>query len=76
MIIIGSDPRYHYYSEPGAEKLIDQGIAFSVDEAGKTGAYLDLSCYYHFKPSGTPVPVLDGINGGGFTVIKPKSKNK
>lgn len=69
VIIIGSDPVYHFNSEVGAQKLVNQGIAFAVDEPGKTGAYLDLSCYYHFSGSGTPVPVLDGINGGGFTVI-------
>jgi hypothetical protein len=74
VIIIGSDPVYHANrSSPGALVLINQGIAFSVDEPGKTGAYLDLSCYYHSSPSDTPVPVLDGINGGGFSVIGASS---
>jgi hypothetical protein len=68
VIIIGSDPVYHWYLS-GAQKLVNQGIDFSLAEAGKTGAYIDLSCYYHFATSGTPVPVLDGLNGGGFTVI-------
>ncbi len=69
VIIIGSDPVFHRASRPGAQKLIDQGIAFAVNEPGKTGGYLDLSCWYHFSPPGTPVPALDGINGGGFTVV-------
>lgn len=69
VIVIGSDPVYHAGSRPGALTLINQGIDFSVDEAGKTGAYLDLSCIYHFQPGGTPVPVLDGLNGGGFIAI-------
>lgn len=69
VIIIGSDPVYHAGSRPGAQTLIEQGMAFAVDEAGATGGYLDLSCHFHFQASGTPVPMLDGINGGGFTVI-------
>lgn len=69
IIIIGCDPVYHRGTEPGAQKLIDQGIAFSLAEPGKIGAYLCLSCYYHWDVSGTPVPFLDGIEGGSFTVI-------
>lgn len=69
VIIIGSDPVYHDNYESGAQRLINQGIAFAVDKPEKTGAYIDLSCYYHFDPACTPVPVLDGINGGGFTVV-------
>lgn len=69
VIIIGSDPVYHRASQSGAQKLIDQGIAFALNEPGKTGGYLDLSCSYHWSPPGTPVPELDGINGGGFTVV-------
>jgi hypothetical protein len=68
VIIIGSDPVFH-----GKTQLINQGIAFAASEASQTGAYIDLSCYYHFSPSGTPVPVLDGLNGGGFTVIGASS---
>lgn len=69
VIIIGSDPVYHASSQSGALKLINQGISFSVSKANTTGAYIDLSCYYHFFGAGTPVPVLDGLNGGGFQVI-------
>ncbi len=71
VIIIGSDPVYHRSSRAGAARLIEQGMAFAVDEAGKTGAYLDLSCLYHTSPSGTPVPVLDGF--GSFVAIGASS---
>jgi len=69
VIIIGSDPVYHYNSQPGARDLIDRGIAFAAADPAMTGAYVDLSCYYHFSGSGTSVPLLDGFAVGGFTVI-------
>lgn len=68
VIVLGTDPRAHYRAS-GAEKLMRQGIAFAAGEQGKTGGYLDLSCYYHFSPTNTPVPLLDGLNGGGFEVV-------
>src|SRR5687767_2086980 len=68
IIIIGTDPTFHQ-SQGQAAQLIRQGVAFAVAEPGKTGAYLTLSCLHHFSPPGTPVHFLDGINGGGFTVI-------
>jgi hypothetical protein len=69
VIIIGTDPVYHSPAQPGAKKLITQGMAFAVGAAGKTGGYLDLSCYYHPAALGTPVPLLDGVSGGGFHVV-------
>ncbi|MCX6876865.1 MAG: hypothetical protein NTW21_24085 [Verrucomicrobia bacterium] len=69
VIIIGTDPVYHFASRVGAEKLVNQGMLFAVGKPGKTGGYLDLSCYYHNSVSGTPITILDGINGGGFTVL-------
>ena len=68
VIIIGTDPTFHF-SQGQAAQLIAQGIAFAVAEPGKTGAYITLSCIHHFSGSGTPVHFLDGLNGGGFTVI-------
>jgi hypothetical protein len=68
VIIIGSDPVYHSGWIPGARTLITQGIAFAFNKASKLGAYIDLSCYYHFAGANTPVSVLDGLNGGGFNV--------
>ncbi|CZR67440.1 related to glucan 1,4-alpha-glucosidase [Phialocephala subalpina] len=51
MVLIGTDPSYHFSSEPGAGALIDNAIKFSA--AGKsstgvsqTGLYFALSCYY------------------------------
>jgi hypothetical protein len=66
VVLIGSDPYYH--RSQGGEALTEKGIAFAVGEFGKTGAYITLSCYYHWEEVGTAVPLLDGISGGGFTV--------
>src|ERR1017187_1505624 len=41
VIIIGTDPVSHSPVQPGAKKLITQGMAFAVGAAGKTGGYLD-----------------------------------
>lgn len=69
VVLIGSDPVYHYSAEQGARDLIDQGIAFATAEAGTgvTGAYVTLSCYYHFSSANTSVPFLDGF--GTFSVV-------
>ena len=72
VIIIGSDPVFHSTYGPyyGPQKLITQGVAFALaGNPGTTGAYIDLSCYYHLSGANTPVPLLDGVSGGGFTVI-------
>lgn len=66
IIVIGTDPVYHSGSIPGAVTLINQGINYAA-AAATTGAYIDLSCYYHAAPAGTPVPVLDQF--GAFTVV-------
>jgi hypothetical protein len=66
VLLMGTDPTRHANS--GGYKLISHGIAFAADEPGKTGAYIGLNCYYHYSPSGTPVPLLDALNPGGFTV--------
>ena len=67
MIVLGTDPVYHSYL-PGAVKLIKQGIEFAGAEAGETGAYIDLSCYYYSVDVDTPVapPILEPF--GGFLV--------
>jgi ELWxxDGT repeat protein len=71
IVIIGTDLVYHAIRGiAGAEKLIQTGIDFTVAQPGKTGMYVDLSCYYAGSPSGTPVPVLDAFDPGGFTVTK------
>ena len=66
VLINGTDPVFH--SSSGGGKLTDQGIAFAVADAAKTGTYISLSCYYHGTAPNTPVPVLDGLRPGGFTV--------
>lgn len=65
VIVVGTDPVYH--QGQGGAQLVTSGVKFAADAAGKTGAYVDLSCYYHGTSPGTPVPLLDGIEAG-FTV--------
>lgn len=68
-VVIGTDPEYHSYEGiAGATLLAQRGVDFAVAQSGKTGAYLDLSCYYHGTSPNTPVPLLNSIAGGGFTV--------
>ncbi len=69
VVVIGTDPVFHAPSQIGAQTLIKNGIAFATSTPGKTGAYIDLSCYYAGASSGTSVPVLNGIASGGFTVV-------
>jgi hypothetical protein len=68
VIVIGTDEVFH--ASQGGQALMDKAAAFTVAEAGKTGAYVSLSCYYHADPADppiSPVPVLTGF--GTFTVI-------
>jgi hypothetical protein len=64
VIIIGTDETYH--QSQGGALLMEKTAAFAVAEAGKTGAYVSLSCYYHDTAPMTPVPLLAGF--GTFTV--------
>lgn len=65
VIVIGTDEVFHL--SQGGQALMNSAAAFVVDEAGKTGAYISLSCYYHdVDPPVSPVPVLSGF--GTFTV--------
>lgn len=68
VILIGTDEQFHAGS--GGQTLMDGAAAFVVADAGKTGAYVSLSCYYHGTAAGTPVPMLDDAFGspGDFTV--------
>src|SRR5438094_69009 len=47
-------------------KLMDNAVAYAGADAGRTGLYASLSCYYAFAGPGTPVPALSQI--GSFTV--------
>ncbi len=63
VIVIGTDPALH-----NRQAVTRKGIEFAVDAAGRTGAYITTSCYYHFASPGTAVPVLDGLSDlGNFT---------
>lgn len=66
IVIVGSDPVFH--ADQGGETLTRRSIDFALAEGDKTGAYITLSCYYHDTASNTPIPLLDGIGSGGFTM--------
>ncbi|MGI8684863.1 MAG: hypothetical protein ACR2MO_07220 [Acidimicrobiales bacterium] len=63
VVVIGTDETLHQTS--GGTQLMEKAAAFTVAQAGKTGAYISLSCYYHGTAPGTPVPLLSGF--GTFT---------
>ena len=69
----GTDPGFHASAAgaggaAGARKLVNRSLAFVTADPGHTGLYVSLSCYYVAASSPAPVAVLDGIDGGGFTV--------
>jgi hypothetical protein len=66
VVITGTDPVFH--ATQGGETLTRRAIDFAAAQTGKTGAYISLSCYYHDTAPNTPVPLLDGIASGGFSV--------
>ena len=66
VILIGTDEKYH--DGQGGNKLSGKAVAFAVADSTKTGALISLSCYYHGTAEFTPVPLLDGLAPGGFTV--------
>ncbi|WNG60549.1 DUF5011 domain-containing protein [Archangium gephyra] len=61
VIIMGTDPVYHY-----KEQVTKNAVQFAAAQEGRTGAYINLSCYYHDADPMTPVPVLEPF--GSFTV--------
>ncbi len=61
VIIVGTDPVLH-----GVSAVTNNAVKFAAAQEGKTGAYINLSCYYHATASRTPVPVLEPF--GTFTV--------
>lgn len=62
VIIDGTDAVLH-----GRYDFPDAAVRFASSSAGRTGAYVSLSCYYHGTAPKTPVPVLDAFKPGGFT---------
>lgn len=63
VILVGTDPTDHAYA--GGQGVIDNGIAFAVDEPGKTGLYLTFSDTFSGAANGQPITFLSEI--GGFT---------
>ncbi|PTL83650.1 kelch repeat-containing protein [Vitiosangium sp. GDMCC 1.1324] len=61
VIVVGTDPVYH-----DATQVTQNAVQFAAAQEGKTGAYINLSCYYHDFPAKTVVPVLEPF--GTFTV--------
>ncbi|QSZ37070.1 hypothetical protein DSL72_009162 [Monilinia vaccinii-corymbosi] len=52
IVVIGTDPTFHFSAQPGAKVLIDNSINFaaaakSLAGAQQTGLYFALSCYYN-----------------------------
>ena len=73
VILIGTDPTFHTTygnNSAGAHQLIDNGVAFSGSDPGRTGLYLTLSCYYFDAPTNTPVPWLDGLSTFGSFAVR------
>ena len=68
VFVFGSDEQFHLGQ--GGQTLMNGAAPFSVAEAGKTGAYVSMSCYYHGTAAGTAIPLLDGAFGavGDFTM--------
>ncbi|EPX64752.1 hypothetical protein D187_000174 [Cystobacter fuscus DSM 2262] len=61
VIVVGTDPVYHKQNQ-----VTFNAVQFAAAEAGKTGMYAGLSCYYYETDSPTPVPVLSPF--GSFQV--------
>jgi sugar lactone lactonase YvrE len=51
----------------GGTTLVKDGIGFAAAGSG-TGLYVSLNCEYSSASAGTSVPLLAGVDGGGFTV--------
>jgi hypothetical protein len=63
VFIIGSDPVLH-----NRNLVTQKGIAFATAAAGKTGAYITTSCFYHGTAPNTATPMLNGLSSlGTFT---------
>src|SRR6218665_674706 len=61
VVIVGTDPVYHE-----EDQVTLNSIQFAAAQAGKTGMYINLSCYYHETAPKTNVPGLNPF--GAFTV--------
>jgi hypothetical protein len=62
--VIGTAPGF---AGAAGTPLIKDSIAYALAGAG-TGLYVSLNCEYASAAAGTAVPLLAGVDGGGFTV--------
>lgn len=62
-VLIGTDPVFHRGSNPGADRLISDGIAFAGAQPGRTGLYFDSSC----DESGSVAPMMAALSAGTGT---------
>jgi hypothetical protein len=62
--VIGAAPAF---AGTAGTALIKDSIAYALAGAG-TGLYVSLNCEYAGAAAGTAVPLLAGVDGGGFTV--------
>lgn len=65
-LVIGSDPVGH--ASQGGRQLVEKGIAFAANRSGKTGFYATLGDAFDGAAADTPVPLLDGLESGGFSI--------
>ncbi len=73
IIVIGTDPVFHRVSRPGADVLISHALAYAGAQAGLTGVYDDLSCYYGFGGNSAQTsPLLAGLESG-FSIYTENS---
>jgi hypothetical protein len=64
VILVGTDPVFHKNRDGGA--LTNNSVKFAAAQEGKTGMYINLSCYYDGVPAKTPLPITQPF--GTFTV--------
>jgi uncharacterized repeat protein (TIGR01451 family) len=62
VILDGTDPVLH-----SKNVFTNAAVRFAGSSAGRTGAYVSLSCAYSGAAARTPVPLLDAFKPGGFT---------
>jgi hypothetical protein len=64
VILVGTDPVFHKVRDGGA--LTNNSVKFAAAQEGKTGMYINLSCYYDGAAAKTPLPIMQPF--GTFTV--------
>ncbi|HVC41163.1 MAG TPA: Ig-like domain repeat protein [Candidatus Saccharimonadales bacterium] len=64
VLVIGTDPVFHYdVGVAGAGVLVSHALAYAGAQPGRTGLYVDLSCFYISGGARTS-PLLNGIEPG------------